>query len=194
MPITVSDATDEKLMLQVKQGELDAMAPLFERYQGPLLNFFFRLTGDRESSRDLVQIVFERLLRYSHTYRDDGRFRPWIYQAARNAFADHLRRSSRQATVSTAQIASDDDDTNIADESPDPSWRSQRDARELQEALNRLPAGDRELLVLSRFHGMRYEEIAVIMEKSVTAVKVQAHRAVHALRRIYFEDEARHEA
>ena len=44
-------------MNQVRQGELDAMAPLFERYQGPLLNFFFRLTGDREASRDLEQVL-----------------------------------------------------------------------------------------------------------------------------------------
>jgi RNA polymerase sigma factor (sigma-70 family) len=195
----VLETTDETLMTEVRQGRLDSMAPLFERYQGPLLNFFHRLTGDREASRDLVQTVFERLLRYRHTFRNDARFRPWIYQTARHVVADHWRRSSRQPVPlsSLSRDGENDDTTTAADpvaSSPDPSWRSQRDARDLQEALNRLPSDDRELIVLSRFHGLRYEEIAAIMQKSAGAVKVQAHRAMHALRRIYFESEAAHEA
>lgn len=191
----MADTTDETLMTQVKQGDLDAMAPLFERYQGPLLNFFFRLTGERENSRDLVQIVFERLLRYRHTFRDDARFRPWIYQTARNAFADHCRRAARLRVEMEPAVGPEDESAdNRPTELSDPAWRDQRDARELQDALQRLSEGDRELLVLSRFHGLRYEEIAAMMEKSVAAVKVQAHRAMHALRRAYFEQEASHEA
>lgn len=186
-------------MIEVRQGRLDALAPLFERYQGPLLNFFHRLTGDREASRDLVQTVFERLLRYRHTFRDDARFRPWIYQTARHAVADHWRRTSRQPLPFTALAREGDseDEQGAADpggSAADSGWRRQRDARDLQEALHRLPEDDREILVLSRFHGLRYDEIATIMKKSAGAVKVQAHRAMHALRRIYFEQEAAHEA
>jgi RNA polymerase sigma-70 factor (ECF subfamily) len=182
-------------MNQVRQGELDAMAPLFERYQGPLLNFFFRLTGDREASRDLTQSVFERLLRYRQTYREDARFRPWIYQTARHVVADHWRRTARlQRGLAPEPVARDDEPApDPVESAPDPSWRARREALDLQEALDRLPPADRELLVLSRFHGLRYDEIAQIMEKSVAAVKVQAHRAMHALRRIYFEGEPAHE-
>lgn len=175
-------------MTEVRQGCLEAMAPLFERYQGPLLNFFFRLTGDRETSRDLTQTVFERIIRYRQSYRADARFRPWVYQTARNVLADHRRRHSRLFAEPLA-AAGEPFDGEAPAEPPDHSWREKREARELQDALDRLPADDRELVVLSRFHGMRYDEIAVVMEKSVAAVKVQAHRAIHALRRIYFEKE-----
>jgi len=170
-------------MTRVRQEDLDAMAPLFERYQGPLLNFFHRLTSDREASRDLVQVVFERMLRYRRSFHDDGRFRPWLYQTARNVLADHRRRSMRLVTVESGDVGEVEPDHAGAD------WRNRHVARDLSEALQQLNESDRELILLSRFHGLRYEEIAVIMKKSLAAVKTQAHRAVHALRRIYFEEE-----
>ncbi|MGH8018533.1 MAG: RNA polymerase sigma factor [Opitutaceae bacterium] len=177
------DPTDEALMTRVKQGDLDAMAPLFERYQSPLLNFFHRLTGDREASRDLVQAVFERLLRYRQSFRDDGRFRAWIYQTARNALSDHRRRTMRIAGMERPE------EENPAADYIDRDWRDRNAARDVREALQQLPESDRDLIVLSRFHGLRYEEIALIMNKSLSAVKTQAHRAVHALRRAYFQEE-----
>ncbi len=173
-------------MTQVKQGDLDAMAPLFERYHGPLLGFFCRLTGDREASRDLVQSVFERLLRYRHSYRETARFRPWIYQTARNVLSDHIKRTARLAQ------REESGDAESGRDPVDPSWSDRRAAGDVQEALAQLPDADRQLLVLSRFHGLPYDEIAVIMGKSLSAVKTQAHRAIHALRRIYFQEEVSH--
>lgn len=164
------------------------MAPLFERYHGPLLNFFFRLTGDRESSQDLVQTVFERLLRYRHSFHDNAAFRPWIYKTARNVLYDHRRRTSRLSSVNQEGEADE------VENQPDPSWKRRRAARDIHEALDQLPSADRELLVLSRFHGLRYDEIAETMDKSISAIKTQAHRAMHSLRRIYFQEDATHEA
>ena len=170
-------------MSRVKQGDLDALAPIFERHQAPLLNFFHRLSGDRETSRDLVQVTFERLIRYRSSYREDGCFRAWMYRAARNAFYDHHRSSWRMRVVET------DDEIGDAPEVADHGWRAERRARDLDEALRRLDASDPDLIVLSRFHGLHYEERAAIMNKSMGAVKTRAHRALHALRRVYFEEE-----
>jgi hypothetical protein len=60
-------------MLKVKAGQLDQLGLLFERYNKPLYGFFYRLTTDGVISEDLVQNVFVRIIKYSHTYKGDGK-------------------------------------------------------------------------------------------------------------------------
>jgi len=72
-----------ELMIAVRAGEIDKLGDLFERHHRPLYGFFVRHTGDRTASEDLVQLVFYRILKYRHTYRDEGRFSAWIYHLAR---------------------------------------------------------------------------------------------------------------
>lgn len=189
----MENQTDESLMEAVKQGCLEDLSPLYERHSRAILNYFYRLTGDRESSRDLTQVVFERLLRYRRSYKIGARFRPWIFQVARNVLADHWKRAARMPSDSFDENDGREQDveSGIA-VATGPSWRAERASRELREAMDQLRPADREVLVLSRFHGMRYEEIALVMKKSVTAVKTQAHRALMSLREIYFSEETAH--
>ena len=63
---------DHELMLAVRDGEIARLGDLFERHHGPLYGFFYRVTGERTLSEDLVQLVFYRILKYRHTYRDDA--------------------------------------------------------------------------------------------------------------------------
>jgi RNA polymerase sigma-70 factor (ECF subfamily) len=180
-------------MEAVKQGHFEDLSPLFERYSGVILNYLHRLTGDRESSRDLTQAVFERMLRYRRSYKVGARFRPWMYQVARNVLTDHWKRTARLPTTSLDENEggeADPESDTLA--TPGSNWRSERAAAELHEAMRQLRPADREVLVLSRFHGMQYDEIALVMEKSVTAVKTQAHRALQSLRAIYFSEETAH--
>jgi RNA polymerase sigma-70 factor (ECF subfamily) len=189
----VENQTDELLMETVKQGYYENLSPLYERHSRLILNYFNRLTGDRESSRDLTQMVFERLLRYRRSYKSGARFRPWMFQIARNVLADHWKRSARMPADSFDENESGDlEQASQAATGSEPSWRQERAGRELREAMAQLRPADREVLVLSRFHGMRYDEIALVMKKSVTAVKTQSHRALMALREIYFSEETAH--
>jgi hypothetical protein len=79
--------TDHDLMLAVRDGELDALGELFERHHGPLFGFLSKLTGQRTAAEDITQIVFQRMLKYRHTYRDDGSFTAWMYHLARRCAA-----------------------------------------------------------------------------------------------------------
>ena len=74
-------------MRALADGELDAAAVLFRRYQVPLFNFFLRLGFAREMSEDLTQTVFERVIKYRESYREGMSFRTWVYQIARNVKA-----------------------------------------------------------------------------------------------------------
>ena len=91
--------TDELLMRAVRSGDCGQLGRLFERYHVALFDFLNRTTGDRAASEDLVQDVFVRILKYRHTYRDDGNFETWMFRIARNARADYFRRRSTTQTV-----------------------------------------------------------------------------------------------
>src|SRR5882757_3418662 len=94
LPATVDADSDHELMLAVRAGEIRRLGDLFERYHKPLYGFFVRLTNQPSASEDLVQIVFYRILKYRHTYRDEGKFSAWIYHLARKVSADHFRKSA----------------------------------------------------------------------------------------------------
>lgn len=174
--------SDHELMLAVRDGELGALGELFERHHGPLFGFLVKLTGHRTAAEDITQTVFQRMLKYRHTYRDDGSFTAWMYHLARRCAADHFRKSN------SAPAATDPSDLHShPDEAPHAGERAtRRDDHELLHlALSRLDRDDREVLLLSRFQELSFAEIATILECSAGAAKVRAHRALKELRDIY---------
>lgn len=176
----MSEPTDDELMVQVRAGDPEPLGVLFERYQVPLYNFFLRLVGDPATSEDLVQECFLRILKYRHTYRGQSQFRTWLYQIARNARVDLHRKRWRETELPEAA------DEVLSSHEPgasDALEESQR-AELVRAALERLPEDKREVLVLSRYHDLRYVEIGRVLGCSEGAVKVRAHRAMKELRAI----------
>src|SRR5215831_4095206 len=97
------------MMLSVKAGDLDKMGLLFERHHRALYNFFYYMTGNRESSEDMVQNVFFRMLKYRHTFSGEGEFRTWMYHLGRNVLKDFIKKNKRsvrevELTVRQANI------------------------------------------------------------------------------------------
>src|SRR6188768_891338 len=80
-------------MLKVKDGDLDRLGLLFERYKKPLFGFFYGMNKDAELSEDLVQNVFFRILKYRYLFRGEGDFRTWMFHIARNVSHDHYRKN-----------------------------------------------------------------------------------------------------
>jgi len=172
---------DNVLMQKVRDGDLAKMAVLFERHHRALFRYFLRLTGNRELGEDLVQDVFFRMLKYRHTFQDGSAFTAWMYQVARNAHLDGVRKAAPEEPVEMyAEPRSPE---------PDPSeiLRRRQDVKLLRRALAALPVEKREVLVLSRFQNLKYDQIAEILECDVGTVKVRVYRAIRALSQIFFE-------
>jgi len=171
-------------MLAVRDGELDCMGELFERHHGPLFGYLTKLTGNRTAAEDISQIVFQRMLKYRHTYRNEGKFTSWMYHLARRCATDHYRKaSSAPIAVDPSDLAAHADEAHSADESAS----SRDDHALLQRALGRLDRDDREVLLLSRLQELSFAEVAEILECSVGAARVRAHRALRTLRDHYFK-------
>lgn len=174
-------------MEAVRDGDVRRLSVLFERHHRALFHFFVHLTARKELSEDLVQEVFFRILKSRHTYRPGMPFVSWMYQVARNAHIDQLRKKKNEAF----SLDGDGDDDSAFPEPVEPSPHPEQSLQQRQEvdllrrAMAELPADKRELLVLSRFQNLKYEEIARILDVEVNTVKVRIFRAVRQLGVVY---------
>jgi RNA polymerase sigma factor (sigma-70 family) len=174
--------TDNALMEAVRDGQIEKLAVLFERHQVVLFNFFLRLTGNRSASEDLVQDVFARILRYRAGYQGRDRFFVWMYRIARNAHIDHLRKRKAELPLDEAVA-----EPAAVGPGPEEVVEAEHEAALVHRALARLPWKKREVLMLSRYEGLKLREIADLLDCEVGTVKAQVHRALKELGGIYLE-------
>lgn len=174
--------TDEQLMEAVKDGDLQQASLLFDRYHKRLYNYLVRMTVDRDTAEDLTQNVFVRMIRYRTSYKQGLKFQSWIYQVARNVFADHYQatRNEKRSTMDVERFSDELADAND-------SLRQEDQERLLIRSLAMLNDEQRELLVLTRFQHLKYEEVAQLLNTTVANIKVKVHRAIGKLRENYFE-------
>ena len=175
--------TDNQLMNLVKQGQTSHAGELYDRYKDPLYGFFFNLVQNKALSEDLVHNVFIRVLRYRDRFRGTGEFRHWIFAIARNIHADHYRQARRMNPELLDEVG--DQFTSFPDAQKD--LEHSEEIELLRKALGKLPPDKREIIVLSRLNGLKYSEIASIMEISEGNVKVRMFRAMRELRQIYHQ-------
>jgi RNA polymerase sigma-70 factor (ECF subfamily) len=168
--------TDEQAMYAVKMGDLDKAAILFERYKHRLFGFFLKFCRDEAQAQDMTQNTFYRMLKYRQSYNEAQSFKAWIYQIARNLLKDNYKEN--QIKMTDLQSARQKHDTTT-----EPMMKNEQEQL-LHNALEKLPDDQREILVLSRFEELKYEEIGQILGISVANVKVKAHRAIQKLREI----------
>ncbi|HEX8507208.1 MAG TPA: RNA polymerase sigma factor [Hymenobacter sp.] len=173
-------------MLKVKSGDVDRMGLLFERYHRQLFGFLYHMLGRADTSEDLVQNVFYRMLKYRHTFTGEGEFRTWMYHLARNVLADHVKKNRHDRHhTDVADLAEHLGGGSRADE----ALERGQDVAQLHQALARLSPDHREVLVLSRFQEMKYGEIARVLNTTEGAVKVRVHRAMNELKTAFLRIE-----
>lgn len=178
----MNSLTDNTIMLKVKAGDLDKLGLLFERYNRPLYGFLFHMTYQRETSEDLVQQVFYKILKYRHTFTGSGEFIHWMYSIARNTLKDQGKSYKQRIRHENAEDHSERLPGGIA---PDELLEKKQAKLELYRAMEKLSDDHREVLTLSKFQELKYQEIAQILDISEIAVKTRAHRAMQELKNIY---------
>lgn len=174
--------SDNALMLKVKNGDLDQMGLLFERYKKILFGFFYNMNHDAELSEDLVQNTFMRIIKYRKSFKGDGSFKVWMFHIARNISHDQFRKNSWRTNE-------DLDKWNdlIVDEvqNREQEMTKTEDTKLLHLALLKLDREKREILILSKLEELKYQQIAEVLSCSEGAVKVKVFRALKALKVVY---------
>jgi RNA polymerase sigma factor (sigma-70 family) len=173
---------DNAIMLKVKQGDLDKMTLLFERHHRSLYAFLFHMTYRREASEDMVQNVFYRMLKYRHTFTGEGEFNYWMFSIARNVLHEYHRKNKNHVNHSNVDDMQERIGGGI---SADAQLERKQAHTELYKAMERLSDDHREILTMSRFQELKYQEIGTMLGISEGAVKVRVHRAMCELKSIY---------
>lgn len=173
--------TDNALMVKVRDGDIDKLGLLFERYKRPLYGFFYGMNRDADLSEDLVQNVFYRILRYRHVFRGDGDFKVWMFHIARNVNHDHFRKDKirNKESVDHWQDRLKDEKNRYTE------IEQSEELMILSAAMEKLPGDKREILLLSKFHEKKYKEIGEILGCTEGAVKVKVFRALQELKEVY---------
>ena len=173
--------TDHYIMLAVREGDVEKLGLLFEKHHKRLYNYFLFKTKNQQVSEDLVQDVFYRMLKYRHTYHRDGKLMSWMFRIARNARIDYFREHSVQP-----DLIEKEDDFLSSDPNPEEKYEQKSEIDLLRKAIDELPTDKREVIIMSRFNNMRYEEIGKVLGCTSGTVKVRVYRAIRELTKIYF--------
>ena len=179
-------ATDQEIVEAVLAGEQHRFAELVGRYQGPIVNYVYRMLGNYDAAVDLSQDVFLKSYSALASYRPQYPFTAWLFRIARNAAIDEIRR--RRLTLVPLDEPVDTEEGTLgrqvaADEAgPEQLFMDDEFRNQLEGAIAQLPEKYREPLVLRHAAEMSYDEIAEALELPLGTVKTRVFRAREALR------------
>ncbi|HEX4458282.1 MAG TPA: RNA polymerase sigma factor [Polyangia bacterium] len=175
------------LMARYCDGEAAAFDALYELVAPRLLGYLTSLIGERAAAEDLLQLTFMKLHEARALYVRDADPVPWLYTIAHRTFLDEARRRKRarvRLTDDGQQAEVEHADLSGAREGTESPGADPELAQMTLAALAQLPSSQREALVLTKLHGRSHAEAAAIVGTTPSAIKLRAHRAYVALRRI----------
>jgi RNA polymerase sigma-70 factor (ECF subfamily) len=188
----MTERSDVDLMLALKAGDEDAFAVLVSRHRNAVVNLTYRYLGNRADAEDLAQEVFLKVYRARARYRAEAKFTTWLYRVAVNASLNEVRNRKNRPTHAAAPLrgGAGDDDAHVplvadgAAAAPLEEVEREELRARVREAVEELPERQRIALILNKFHGLSYEELAETLELSIPAVKSLLVRARENVRQV----------
>jgi RNA polymerase sigma-70 factor (ECF subfamily) len=201
-PDTLSDCSDEDLLVRFCRGEAEAFGMLVRRYERELFGYLRRYLGEGSLAEDVFQNTFLQLYLKSGQYEAGRPVRPWLYTIATHQAIDALRRNSRHQAVSLEQRRDEGADGEVRTllealegRGPGPlELAAEGERRErVRASVDRLPDFLRQVLVLAYYQGLKYREIADVLGIPVGTVKSRLHAALVKLQEAWAESPSLYE-
>lgn len=174
---------DAELMRRTAAGEERAFEELIERHQSRVIGTVAKMLGDASASEDLAQQVFIRVWQSAPRYAATAKFTTWLMTITRNLVFNETRRRGRARFFPMEH--EDGSPREIPDAislEPGRNLEEKELQKAIEEAVASLPEQQRLALILRRYEGMDYEEIADVLETTIPSVKSLLFRAREALR------------
>jgi len=167
---------DAAVIARVLEGEVEQFAELVHRYQAGLYRYAVAVVGDHDVAADMVQDAFVRAYTNLNACRDRARFRIWLFRTLRNRCFDHLKDPRRKnRPIEDAGTVSD------GQAPPDEQIERSRLRTDIRHALDSLPAAQREAFLMHHVEGVPYDEMAELLDASISALKMRVMRARETL-------------
>ena len=174
--------TDEEAVQGIQQGNTADLQWLVQRHHSPLLGYLYRMTnGDRALAEDLVQETFLKMMRSIHHYQYPRPVKPWLYTIATNLTRDYYGKAEMRHTQSVQDESMWEmvEDTQSLPE----QWTiTQNEGEQVAQLIGKLPASQRETLILRYYEGLSLKEISTILDIPVGTVKSRLSLALRRLR------------
>jgi RNA polymerase sigma-70 factor (ECF subfamily) len=200
---SLTGCSDEDLLIQFGKGTKEAFGVLVRRYERELFGYLRRYLGDSTLAEDVFQNTFLQLYVKSGQYEPGRPVRPWLYTIATNQAIDALRRQGRHQALSLDQGREElaDGDVRSLLETLESRGVGPADAAESAErrdrvraSVERLPDFLRQVLVLAYYQGLKYREIADVLDIPVGTVKSRLHAALVKLQEMWTSSPSCYEA
>ena len=172
--------SDQELMRIVQAGDLSPASEIYDRYSGRIYNFAFRFLKNAEAAEDAVQEVFVKMIRYANQFHGDAKLSTWLFSITANWCRDYLRKADNKSKETEDVLISL---PAPLEHGPDRVLEQREDQLRVQRALQALTPEQREAILLSRYQGLSYAEIAQIAGCSEGAVKTRVFRAMETLKK-----------
>jgi len=172
--------SDQELMRLVQAGDVSPAAEIFDRYSSRIYNFAYRFLRNSEAAEDATQEVFVKMLKHANQFHGDAKLSTWLFSITANWCRDYLRKADNKAKEAEEVLYSIPAPSELA---PDRNLERRQDEQMIQKALAALTPEQREAILLSRYQGLSYAEIAQISGCSEGAVKTRVFRAMETLKK-----------
>ena len=181
-PVKEDNESNEALMAAYVRGDGSAFERLFQRLAPRVHGFFLRTFRQPTVADDLLQTTFLKLHRARAEYRPDRPLRPWLFTIAARVRLDELRRRRNLPEDADEETLARTEDTRAEPAASNNASATTDRADAVREALGRLPESQRVIILLHRYEGLTFPEIARALAISEGAVKLRAFRAYERLR------------
>jgi RNA polymerase sigma-70 factor, ECF subfamily len=165
----------EQIIIGCKRGDEACFSQLVEIYGKRCFGYFFRLTGSRTTSEDLLSELFVKLVDKIGTYRG-GNFDGWMFATASNIFHDHLRFKQRQTRLL------DEHSRRVELQLAGTERQDNGDADKMQDALRQLDSDVRELIMMRYYSQLSFKEISQLRREPIGTTLSKVHRGLKRLR------------
>jgi RNA polymerase sigma-70 factor (ECF subfamily) len=175
-------------MLRVKAGDQAAFDYLVQKYRRAMVGFMYRMAHNSAAAEDLAQEVFLRVYRSRDTYAASAKFTTWLYRIATNLAVNYARDTRHEKPENTVSLDQPDEETGLTMDIADNSLTAEQNMlrRERMAAIRKhvheLPERQRLAVVMHKYQGMDYRQIAEVLHLSESATKSLLFRAYETLR------------
>jgi RNA polymerase sigma-70 factor, ECF subfamily len=172
--------SDQELMAVVQGGDYSPASEIYDRYSARIYNFAFRFLKNAEAAEDATQEVFVKMLKHANQFHGDAKLSTWLFSITANWCRDYLRKADNKAKESDDVLVTLPAPNEL---SPERKLELRENEVRVRKALDALTPEQREAILLSRYQGLSYAEIAQIAGCSEGAVKTRVFRAMETLKK-----------
>lgn len=171
---------EELIIYDVKNGNKEKFGLLVEKYQDSLYTFIFYSVKDEGTAKDILQETFLKALKEINNYKEEGKFKAWLWTIARNKVMDFYRKNSKIVPLEEETLKQQDETSKNA--------LGQIELKHIQNLIEELPSEQKEVILMRQY--LSFKEIAAVLDCPLGTVLARLNRAIKKIQKSLGEDYA----